>query len=163
MNKKIKPGDRIGKLTEDLSSRQFGNLTVLVRDQNRNGLRYWRCSCRCGNESVVRESYLLTGRTRSCGCLQRKTLANVMKLVDGTSVKKLENTGNYLNARNTSGYNGVYFHQKNQKWIAQITFKSQTRYLGSYTNINEAVTARKNAEEAIYGSFLEEYYEQNRR
>lgn len=61
-------------------------------------------------------------------------------------------------SRNTSGYNGVYKHS-NGSWVAQITFKKKTYYLGSYGNIRDAVAARKKGEE-MYDNFLEWYYRQ---
>lgn len=32
----------------------------------------WKCQCDCGNEKIAYSSYLLTGRTSSCGCLKKE-------------------------------------------------------------------------------------------
>ena len=80
-----------------------------------------------------------------------------MQFTEGTSVRMLENASKRLKSSNESGYNGVYFNSKNQKWIAQITFKKKTIYLGSYSKLEDAVNSRKLAEERIYGEFLEAY------
>jgi len=146
---------------EDITGMQFGNLTVLEKAEKKGNNLYWKCKCICGNETVVRHTYLCSGKTKSCGCLQAKCVVDNMKFVDGTSVKMLENVQNRLNCSNTSGYNGIYYNRKNQKWIAQITFKKKTYYLGSFTDIGEAVKVRKEAEQRIYGEFLEWYYAQN--
>lgn len=54
---------------EDLTGRQFGDLTVLRRVENDEaGKVCWLCRCSCGNESVVRALKLKSGKTRSCGC-----------------------------------------------------------------------------------------------
>lgn len=58
---------------------------------------------------------------------------------------------------NTSGYTGVYQHKKSGKWVAQITFRKKTYYLGAYSDIHEAVKARQRAEE-MHDEFLEWYY-----
>lgn len=81
-----------------------------------------------------------------------------MKFVDGTSVTLLEKADKRLVSTNSSGYNGVYLNRKTQKWVAQIGFKGKTYYLGSYGKIEDAVQARRKAENQIYGEFLEWYY-----
>ncbi len=35
-----------------------------------NSRKYWNCKCRCGRDTVVRESDLKRGHTRSCGCMR---------------------------------------------------------------------------------------------
>jgi len=56
----------------DLTGKKFGRLTVIERVNNRHGKKRWRCRCGCGNELVVIQDSLGSGRTRSCGCLQRE-------------------------------------------------------------------------------------------
>lgn len=58
---------------------------------------------------------------------------------------------------NTSGYTGVYKNKKSGKWVAQITFKGKTYYLGAYSNIQDAVKRRRIAEE-MFDEFLDWYY-----
>ncbi len=143
---------------QDILGRQFGDLTVTAYDGNREGTYFWHCRCKCGKETVVRQNNLLLGHTKSCGCLQRAQIVNNLRLVDGTSVTILEAMKNRVIASNTSGYNGVYRNRKSGKWIAQITFKGRTYYLGSFVKIEDAVKVRKAAEERMYGEFLEWYY-----
>ena len=60
----------------DLCGTQFGRLTVLYRHDKRdttNGRSYWVCRCSCGEETVVHQSNLKSGRTTSCGCLRKET------------------------------------------------------------------------------------------
>ena len=143
---------------EDLTGRVFGKLTVLEQAEWKNGTSYWRCRCECGNETTVRYAYLITGHTKSCGCLQREAILDNLCLVDGTSVTKLEAMRGRRLSSNTSGYTGVYWNAKNQKWAAQITFRNKTYYLGTYDKIEDAVKARKRGEE-MHDDFLEWYYE----
>lgn len=49
----------------------FGRLTVKEFAEKKNGKRYWLCQCVCGTTKIVQESHLLTGHTKSCGCLSR--------------------------------------------------------------------------------------------
>ena len=54
---------------------------------------------------------------------------------------------------NTSGTKGVYYHKKNNKWIAYITYKYKTINLGSFQNKEDAIKARKEAEEKHQGEY----------
>jgi len=52
----------------DLAGRRFGRLTVVRRAANFDRV-YWSCVCECGAATDVDASHLVSGRTRSCGCL----------------------------------------------------------------------------------------------
>jgi len=45
--------------------------------------------------------------------------------------------------------------------VARITFKKKDYHLGSFVEINEAAKVRKEAEERIFGGFLEWYNNQS--
>lgn len=77
--------------------------------------------------------------------------------VDGTNIGIPEARMNKPPiASNTSGYNGVY-PSANGMRTAQITFKNKTYYWGSFSDIQDAVLARKQGEE-MFENFLEWYY-----
>lgn len=52
----------------DLTGQAFGRLAVIERDSSRKGV-YWLCRCECGNVVSVQACHLMSGRTKSCGCL----------------------------------------------------------------------------------------------
>lgn len=57
----------------DLTGKRFGMLTVVKMAGKRrrsNGGSYlvWLCKCDCGNTKVLSTKYLVTSRTKSCGC-----------------------------------------------------------------------------------------------
>lgn len=65
----------------DLTGRRFGRLTVRAfagrrPRQHEPHVRdpMWTCDCECGAVHVVRANSLITGLTRSCGCLMRDML-----------------------------------------------------------------------------------------
>ena len=67
---------------EDLSGATFSRLDVLYRGENHitpNGTKMttWVCLCICGNLSTIRASQLKSGKTRSCGCLQKEIAAEI--------------------------------------------------------------------------------------
>lgn len=49
---------------------QFDRWLVIAPDEpDSRGRRRWFCRCNCGTERVVPQYYLLSGDSRSCGCL----------------------------------------------------------------------------------------------
>ena len=53
----------------DLRGQRFGKLTVLELAEKKNGKTMWLCRCDCGSIITVHASSLVSGNTRSCGCL----------------------------------------------------------------------------------------------
>ena len=54
----------------DLSGRVFGHLKVLHPAGSRNGRALWYCECKCGAGIVIKGLSLVTGNTKSCGCIR---------------------------------------------------------------------------------------------
>jgi len=53
----------------------FGALMVIEKhDVYRKHDTRWRCKCKCGNETIVRGSFLRSGHTKSCGRCNRYEL-----------------------------------------------------------------------------------------
>lgn len=145
----VAPGNLTGQI--------FGNLTAVKKIVDENGLVFWRCRCACGKDTLVRQTNLVSGHTKSCGCLQRDVILDNLRLMDGTSITMLKATLDKRLSSNTSGYTGVYWNGKSQKWRAQITFQGKTYYLGSFRDIADAVKIRQEAEEAIFQTALPFY------
>ena len=59
----------------DLAGRTFARLTVLERAGSQGKNSTWLCVCACGNTTVVLRHGLLSGGTKSCGCLHRENSA----------------------------------------------------------------------------------------
>ena len=147
---------------KDYIGKKFGKLTVVEYAGKRAGMHRWKCICECGNETIVGQTLLQTGKTKSCGCLARLPKKDISEnifykgFLDGTNIGMLEaRMTKPPIATNTSGYNGVY--NARGLWRAQITFKKKTYYLGSYSDIQDAVAARKKGE-AMFEEFLDWYY-----
>lgn len=138
---------------KDWIGKRFGRLEVISYAGKSNGHHMWACRCDCGRELEVRQSNLKSGHTTSCGCKFEPN--EVRHMVDGTCVEII--ASKKLFTTNTSGIRGVYLNKKSNRWIAQITFKGKTYYLGSYETKEEAAQARQLGEE-MYTVFLEWYY-----
>lgn len=64
------------KLTNDLTGKTFGRLSVVRRAAPQQGKKQQKtryvCACSCGAEKVIRGDALTSGATTSCGCLSRE-------------------------------------------------------------------------------------------
>lgn len=145
----------------DLTGRRFGKLTVLYKISGKGVNAIWKCRCDCGNETNVIQQSLISGRTKSCGCVHReKAKQNIKKymgIVNGTNASRMKS--NKLSAANTSGVKGVSYNKNYEKYYAYIGFKNKLYSLGFYDKIEEARAAREKAEKEIFGPFLEWYSE----
>lgn len=54
---------------------------------------------------------------------------------------------------NRSVYPGVRFHKKQNNWSARIQVNYNPIHLGTFTTMDEAIKARKEAEDKYYGEF----------
>ena len=54
---------------------------------------------------------------------------------------------------NTSGYKGVYWHKKRNKWEALISYNNKQIYLGLYDDIEDAIRVRQQAEIKYFGEY----------
>ena len=145
-------GDKKQILPKDLEGNRFGDLVVVSYAGKRKGKHYWNCLCECGASTVVCQSNLKSGHTKSCG--HRVEPAKTRHFVEGTCIESVQSRK--VSASNSSGVRGVYKDKRTERWIAQITFQGKTRYLGSFAEIEEAARARMEAEK-IFTDFLERY------
>jgi hypothetical protein len=70
---------------EDLTGMKFGKLTVVnFSDVKKFSNLCWLCKCDCGEEVIVRATYLKNGRSTSCGCLRGEFMKNNAYLFNAT-------------------------------------------------------------------------------
>ena len=64
----------------DMTGQRFGRL-VILRKYGVNKFKHitWECQCDCGNMCVVRGYSLRYGKTKSCGCLEKENLRNILQ------------------------------------------------------------------------------------
>ena len=158
-----KPYKRNGVLGNgaNLEGRVFGRLRCIEATGTKNRKILWRCECECGNTCYVKSDALLNGNTKSCGCLRAETLtpeAHKKSLASniqyGTHLGKIRST--VLPKNNTSGARGV-IKQSNGRWRAIIGFKHRLYHLGTFDTLEEAIAARLEGEDRLWGSFLAWY------
>lgn len=65
----------VGGKIKDITGQTFGKLTVLeIIPRYKNHEAYCKCICECGTEVMVRKTALVTGNTKSCGCISSPSL-----------------------------------------------------------------------------------------
>ena len=77
-----------------------------------------------------------------------KTDNRISNLREVTNKQNHQNAGKSSN--NTSGHPGVCWHKRDFKWIAKIMHNQKSINLGYFTNIEDAVSARKAAEKLYW-------------
>jgi len=73
----------------DIINKEYGRLLVIEYVYKKNNYHYYRCKCDCGNEAIVFRNHLISGRSKSCGCLRSE-----MQRIAGKS-KTGRNNPNY--------------------------------------------------------------------
>ena len=146
---------------ENLIGKRFGKLLVIDRSDKRGsrGARtvpLWECRCDCGAICYKPTDKLTNPELSMCNDCAGKYAAQRMReragYVDGTQVSRL--TSSRLSSGNTSGCRGVYFDKNSGLWRARLRFKGKLMNFGTYKSFEEAVKARKDAEQEYYGEYL---------
>ena len=147
---------------ENLIGRRFGKLEIIGRSDKRGprGARtvpLWECRCECGAICYKATDTLTNPNLSMCNDCAYKYAAGKMRekagYVDGTQISKI--TSDKLISTNTSGCRGVHYEKRTGLWRARLKFKGKLMSFGSYKNFEDAVKARKEAEQLIYGEFLD--------
>ncbi|MCD8230384.1 MAG: transcriptional regulator, partial [Clostridiales bacterium] len=146
------------RLRKDITGQRFGILTALYPTEKRGQDQtvIWHCKCDCGNEVDYSRGDLQRKNYISCGCLKRaaeEQLKDRVTHVSGTTVELLGNKK--VRSNNTTGVTGVTMYRG--KYKATIHFQGKTYCLGTYASLAEAAAARKEAEESLFGEFLDFY------
>lgn len=142
---------------KDLIGKKFGRLKVIKKtDMRKGGNIVWECICECGNKTLVNTSSLNSGNTKSCGCLRRDEGNENLRegFYDGTRICSFDAK---TRKDNTSGYKGVCWNKNLQKWQAEIKLRGKKIYLGVFCKKEDAIKARKEAEEKYFKPIIEEF------
>ena len=86
-----------------------------------------------------------------------KKLADFMSENDFKEGTSLSGIQRKIPKTNKSGTKGVHLVKKTNKWKATISFKGEMIHLGCFSNKQDAINARKEAEEKYFKPILEKY------
>jgi len=151
---------------EDLSGKMFGSVKVLSLQGEYQSDRLdnmWNCHCLLCERKFSATKRRLKTMHKSCGCIlakNRQTLHNRKKHLNvaGTYIPSLKpERVDKANKNNKLGIKGVFYTERHDRYVAKIVFKGVAYYLGEHRLLEDAIKARKRAEEALFGNFLEWY------
>lgn len=91
---------------------KFTRLTIHSEPIRKGRYIYFKCVCDCGIEKTVEKNALVTGRTKSCGCLNKELTSKRFTKTDGFSTKYPGEFGSYR-AMLTRCYNEKHPTYKN--------------------------------------------------
>lgn len=144
----------------NLIGKRFGKLLVIDEFEHEIGdqIVFWKCRCDCGNTTIVNTDLLNNGHTKSCGHLKKEAIDKYIasEAKEGTLLVAIDKKRK-INKNNKSGVKGVYWDKSRGKWSASITFKRKNIHLGRFDNKQDAIEARKRAEEKYFHPVLEKY------
>lgn len=149
----------------DLTGQRFGRLTVVQFYQRKNGRTFWKCQCTCGNQTISRADALKSGSVKSCGCFAKeKHKLDFEKFARSKRQKNdlkentdLTNLVDKPQSNSLSGIRGVCFSKGEQLWIATLNLKGKNILHKRFKNKQDAINARKEAEEKYFKPILEKY------
>ena len=147
------------KKAKDITGQRFGRLVAVEpTSERRNENVVWLCHCECGNRCNVPVTSLINGNTCSCGCLRvdvsKMNMDAHVGRVEGTQLSRLQKKGF---GSSSTGVRGVSFRKDTGTYVARITLKRKTVYLGSFPTLEEAAKARTVAEAELFDPILEKY------
>ena len=142
----------------DLTGKTFHRLKVIEEyGRDRFGQVLWKCECSCDDKNIVyvRGRDLRSGGTKSCGCLDLERATEIIKkrTINHSNVEFIKSEK--LSKKNTSGVRGVC-PTKHGRWRAVIGYKGKQIYLGEYSDIKDAIAARKRGEELYFKPVIDE-------
>lgn len=147
----------------NLTNQRFTRLLALHEvGSDNHGQIQWLCQCDCGKQIVVTAVRLRSGNVKSCGCLkrdiaryrQKKATAAVIR--NGTSKNILSHT-----THSNTGIRGVSYNRVSHKYEAKLMYQGKIRFRGSYSDLDEAVEARKAAEKKWIQPLADEWGSNN--
>ena len=138
----------------DLTNQIFGDYKVTGFDNSKGkGKYYWKVKCiYCGNEKSIASSSLKRNLGTSCCSKKQKTNCTEQNLKICKKTKNAINCKIYKN--NKSGYKGIFWNKRLNKWEVGIQYDKKNHYLGVYSNLEDAIKIRKDAEKKYFGKFL---------
>lgn len=150
----------------DLTNQVFGELKVVSYNPGtKSDPSTWTCNCSCGNTIKVPGYALRAGHYKSCGCkrdIKRDKGAKEHIKKDRVAGTRKSALIQKAHRDSSSGVKGVCWLKQRNCWKAYITIAGKTKHLGHFKNKEDAIKARKEAEEKYHKPILEdEQHEEN--
>lgn len=134
--------------------KKFNNLTLIknLNKINKDNSKMALFKCDCGNEKELVFTQVLSGEIKTCGCKQ----GNLSAKAKTKQRNKLLNTYSTKTIRsNKTGHTGISI--SNNKFRARIQLNGKSIHLGYFNSLEQAIQARKEAEQKYFKPILEKY------
>lgn len=108
--------------------KQYGKLLPLkIVDMKDDKHKYWECQCECGNKTITRQDYLLSGHTTSCGCIKSKGEMLIQKILTEQDIDfKTQFTFSDLKNKSKLRFDFAIF--KNDNLFCLLEFQGKQHY-----------------------------------
>lgn len=149
-------------LTEQIN--EYGIKALYKTGERKKECYVWRCLCTCGKEFDVPSADFQI--RKSCGHAQDDARKNNIKAAQKEYIRYSEDGTNAIvltskvYKNNKSGCKGVCWNSTSKRWQSSIRFKGKYYYLGVYEDLDDAIKARKIAEEHTHKDFLKWFSEE---
>lgn len=124
-------GCQMAKKPLNLLGQKFGKLTP-IKQVYINDKAGWLCQCECGNQTTVITNVLLSGRTKSCGCINysigEKNIAELLEQNNIAFIReyKFQDLNNYRYDFYLPEYNRLIEFDGKQHYIGSGTWDKDT-------------------------------------
>lgn len=128
---------RTQPLIPSLIGQKFNQLLVLSRAPNKNHRVFWLCQCDCGHTKEISSTSLKLGKTKSCGCLQKKSVYKGYKNLSGQQWARIKHQAKTRNISFNLSIKDAWhlFQKQDQKCaLSGVPIELHSNYLGSVTN-----------------------------
>jgi len=111
----------------------------------------YHCICVCGTKLIVSEEQL--SRMSSCGCIERNILMARLNLSsEAMDMDKFNLPQQTMPPQNEA--RGVNFEASKNKWRARIKYRTKEYHLGYFTEKEDALKRKQEAENNLQGDFI---------
>lgn len=140
---------------DDYIGKRFNHLTLIKNlnklDKYNSKLALFKCDC--GNTKELVFTQVLNGDVTSCSCENKGKKSNLT--LESVRNKKIEFYKNKTQKNNKTGCTGISYI--NGKYRVRIQINHKSKHIGYFDNLQDAIKARKNAEEKYFNPILEKY------
>lgn len=141
----------------NLVGQHFNHLSVLrlnkiykIENNLKEGIKYWDCLCDCGNITTVSTRNLLSGNTKSCGCLRKITQYSKIKDLTHQTIGRLFVIGLDLEAMKEREPGKTRAIWKCQCSCGKIISIPSSNLINGYTFSCGCIKTRSSGEDIIY-------------
>lgn len=144
----------------DLTGMRFGRLVALEYVGRKNGRTLWKCMCDCGNETITGYSNLVSGNTKSCGCMEYENQMKNVRAAWEMNRKSVSPSFDYIGKIRDHPLYGIYSsmitrcYNKNRKgykdyggrgikvcdrWLGDLGFENFINDMGERPSLKHSI------------------------